>query len=152
MEDQGAVAARHLLDLPEELRLSLLAHCAEDDYAMLTLPLVCHAFRCHCESATLAACRLASRLRQVADTLPPGQPDSDRFGWIVGHVWGALVQAQDFIEGSAEQRRRLPAFASAPHGTASLQTILSWCMALQAPEMPPARKDFICGFCSENAC
>ena len=95
----------------------------DDDYAMLSLPLVCRAFHRSCVSVVILAFRLASRLRQVADTLPPGQPSASSLGWLLGHTWGAIIEAKGFLEDGADLERRTSAFAAAPRAVSSLRVL-----------------------------
>ena len=121
-----------LLRLPDELLVCLLSHTADDDFAQLSLPLVCRAFRQACDGVVVSACRLASRMRQVAEALSNEEGPSP---WLVGHAWGALLQARCFFEQGAEQSANT--FAATPGGADSLRAIISWCDKLVVEQPPP---------------
>lgn len=108
-----------LLELPRELLVAVLAHAGDNDYAMLVLPLVCTAFRDACVSDTVAAFRLASRLRQVVDVLPANRPTSASMAWLIGHTWSAILEATKFFQGK-DSERRLLAFHATPGAEDSL--------------------------------
>ncbi|KAL1518624.1 hypothetical protein AB1Y20_002912 [Prymnesium parvum] len=138
LDTPGDAHARttHLLELPDELLLSLLSYAADDDYAMLVLPLVCRALRRLCVHAALAACRLASRVRQVVDALPARRAKPQPLAWVIGHAWGALVEAKAFFAEGRSLQQRVDAFEAVPAALATLRTLLLWAAALE-PSTPP---------------
>lgn len=123
--------------LPEELLASIALHLADDDYHMLTLPLVCSALGRACRTPAVEAARLASRLRQVADSVAPAAEIDE---WGLGHAWGALTAAQAFLDVPAPAfDSRIALLAAAPSGMQSLRLITERCAALEPPP-PPAAK------------
>ena len=110
-----------LLDLPDEMLVNLLSRTGDDDFSMLQLPLVCSAFERACRVPAVSACRLASRVRQVAEALPPAGPTCCNLGaWLIGHTWGAILEAQKFFEAPGAEQR-VAAFAATLRGVESLQ-------------------------------
>lgn len=120
MEESSPTPVK-FLDLPAELLVVVLSHASDDDYAMLVLPLVCRNFYDASVSAALTACRLASRMRQVADALPERRPGGgERLGWLIGHTWGAIADATRFFQDDTQLMQCLHAFCAAPRGSSSL--------------------------------
>merc|ERR1719231_1290635 len=68
-----------LEELPDEIIPAIVQQLACDDYHMLTVPLISHAFRRSCQLPAGDANRLASRLRQVVDgvVLPATRASAD---------------------------------------------------------------------------
>ena len=93
--DVDGQAVVTLLSLPDDCLVRCLLPLADDDYHMLTAPLVCGAFARACNGDDLAAARLASRLRQVAAAIvEAAMPLTSE--WAVSHAWGALTAAHEF--------------------------------------------------------
>ena len=126
----------NLIELPAELIAPLLSHAGDDDYAMLILPLVCRVFRHACLCPSVAAYRLASRVRQVVDALPPS-PGGEPSPWLIGHAWGAVLAVQRFFQDD-QAERRAAAFLITPGGVPSLQALIRWSASLEPPLPPPA--------------
>lgn len=131
--------------LPPELLSNILLRLADDDYHMLTLPLVGRDFLAgFSTSLALWAARLGSRLRQVAG----GVVGSDIYGseWALAHAWGALRAADEFLlpPGAGESSAagplatRVAFLESAPGGVRGLCALIAHCKASEPPP-PPSR-------------
>ena len=59
----------------------------------------------------------------MKDGGPPGQPSASSLGWLLGHTWGAIIEAKGFLEDGADLERRTSAFAAAPRAVSSLRVL-----------------------------
>ena len=111
---------------------------------------VCRTFRRACTGDSLAALRLASRLRQVAEMLDAvPEPLSE---WALSHVWAAVAEVEVFLrpdcatarvwkaasstDGQQNPEIRLLHLLAAPEGSASLRSVLARVAILECPPRP----------------
>ena len=122
--DVDGQAVVTLLSLPDDCLVRCLLPLADDDYHMLTAPLVCGAFARACNGDDLSAARLASRLRQVAAAIvEAAMPLTSE--WAVSHAWGALTAAHEFLGGPAPTAATTAAAAHSPAAAAAAATASS---------------------------
>lgn len=143
-----------LTALPEELLVSIIIRLADDDYHMLTLPVVCSTFHSACvASLQCVACRLASRLRQVRRCVVEPRMNISESEWALAHAWGALQAAQAFFATSSMQQllSRIEALAASPEGIASMRDLLRHCAAVEQKAMPPEPASAEALFLEESA-
>ncbi len=140
---------RQLSDLPDELIAACYLTLADDDFQVLTMPLVSVAFRRAARQPAVAAVRLASRLRQVVagacispDRVYAEQPRGGApMGWRFGHAWAALDAARAFLVQEGESSSHRWSVLDAAGGLGSLTSLLDWCEAVGLPPpAPPAPK------------
>lgn len=121
---------RRLVDLPDDMLKIVLLTLCEDDYHMLTLPLVCTTFRALCLTPALRAGRIASRLRLVLEVLKGH--DLRTNVWAIGHAWGALHAARDYLRSHAAPSDGLRELAAiGAHGSASLRMLSNRCACVE---------------------
>lgn len=137
-----------ITSLPDELLSVIIVQLADDDYHMLTLPLVSSAFRRACTTGAGGATRFASRLRQVSRCVVDPNVDITNSEWGLAHVWGALQAINRYFpppegEGQAAEMShhalltsRLADLATAPGGVASLRRLISYCAAVAPVDAP----------------
>jgi len=135
--------APHLLDLPDELLLKLVAQLSSGPDAAahsVSLPLVCVAFRRICANRVIRAASLMARVRGL--TTVDEAPASDEAA--AGRVWGAAADVHAFIvsgsspSGPDSAASRAAALINAEPGAADcLQDLLRRC-SLGECDIPPA--------------
>jgi len=128
-----------LEELPDELLAAIMHQLSDNDYNMLTLPLVSTSFRRACALPAVEATRIASRLRQVvhgvvlpASASAGGGSEVDE--WSLGHIWGALQMVQGYLGGHCTERLRY--LAAAPEGLDSLKSLVVHCRAFKQSVLP----------------
>ena len=102
--------------IPEELLAAIVLQLSQDDYHMLTLPVVSLAFWRACTSSdAICGARLASRLRQVVACVVEPNVSLQSNEWGLAHAWGGLQAARQFFElPPGDHDLRPPGWAAAP--------------------------------------